>query len=30
MREVYKKELGKDFESLKDGVCTGKTGEEDV
>ena len=31
MREVYRKELGKDFESLKDGVCTGYVqGELDV
>ena len=30
MREVYRKELGKDFESFDGGICTGKTGEEDV
>ena len=30
MKEVYKKELGDDFESYDDGVCTGNTGEENV
>jgi hypothetical protein len=29
MKEVYKKELGKDFESYENGVCTGKSGEEE-
>jgi hypothetical protein len=24
MKKVYQKELGEDFESLKDGVCTGE------
>lgn len=27
MREVYRKELGNLFESLKDGICTGNTEE---
>jgi hypothetical protein len=29
MKEVYKKELGKDFESYENGVCTGNTGEDE-
>ena len=29
MKEVYKKELGDSFESYDNGVCTGKSGEEE-
>ena len=30
MKNVYERELGPDFESFSNGVCTGNTGEEDV